>query len=905
LDGQNGPNTAAGRYVRLDLNGFNQTLAGLTTVVRGARRDQGIINGSATPATLTVNNATDYTFTGQLGSGGLTPNFGLTKDGVGKLTLNPRNLNGAGAVLNLRYTGPTTINNGVLEIANNGQLGNGNYATNISIASGAGLVFSGTRTNTLSGVISGDGSLTNSGTGTVTISGTDAVASTVVQNGGVIAIAGGGKVRSLTVDASTVSLPGAGAGTVTNLTFANTGTMNFNVASGGALVCPVADGITNSGGAGSITVNITGSVPASGTYTLIAYAGSLQGSGDSAYLLGTTPLGTYTLTNTPGAVQVIVVSPVLIWTGAQSSEWSQNTIAGSKNWMLTDSPIDYVDGSLVLFDDTTTSNLVDISVADVWPTDVIFNNTTNAYTLQGTYAIAGSTPLTKNGTNTLTILNNNSYSGETTINAGVVQVGNGGASGALGSGDILNNGGLEFNRSDDIWVANLISGTGTLTKKGTNMLTIFSANTCTGDTTVNNGTLILQGTGFSGGARNYSIAAGAVLNLDSTGPAFGTSRISGSGKLLITGQVKNTFATGRRIEISLASSALIEVPLGATLGNGNNNSLIWNNNLAPMSLDGNFELQNVNTVWDALTGSGTIDNPSFGNANQFAATVTVGIAGGSGTFNGPIMNTTATTKISLTKAGAGAQTFTGSLDYRGATTVNAGTMALSGSGSINISPTINVVTNATLDVTGRTDGTLTVNATQTLMGGGTVLGMVNNLGTLAPGASIGTLTIGGNLALDGTSTTRFEVNGSTPANDVVQLGAGVTYGGVLQIVPSGTFNAGQTFTLFIGAGATNAGNFASITGSPGTGKAFSFTNGVLSVVATGPSGPATLTNSVSGGVLSLAWPAGQGWRLESQTNALTVGLGTNWVEAADSSVSSTNITIDTAQPTVFYRLVYP
>jgi hypothetical protein len=64
-------------------------------------------------------------------------------------------------------------------------------------------------------------------------------------------------------------------------------------------------------------------------------------------------------------------------------------------------------------------------------------------------------------------------------------------------------------------------------------------------------------------------------------------------------------------------------------------------------------------------------------------------------------------------------------------------------------------------------------------------------------------------------------------------------------------------------------------------------------------------NSVNGGVLSLSWPAGQGWRLESQTNTLTVGLSTNWVEAADSSVSSTNFTIDTAQPTVFYRLVYP
>jgi hypothetical protein len=88
LDGPNGSGTAAGRYARLDLNGFNQTLAGLTTVVRASRRDQGIINGSATPATLTVNNASDYTFTGQLGSGGQNalsaPNFGLTRPCPGR-----------------------------------------------------------------------------------------------------------------------------------------------------------------------------------------------------------------------------------------------------------------------------------------------------------------------------------------------------------------------------------------------------------------------------------------------------------------------------------------------------------------------------------------------------------------------------------------------------------------------------------------------------------------------------------------------------------------------------------------------------------------------------------------------------------------------------------------------------
>ncbi len=149
------------------------------------------------------------------------------------------------------------------------------------------------------------------------------------------------------------------------------------------------------------------------------------------------------------------------------------------------------------------------------------------------------------------------------------------------------------------------------------------------------------------------------------------------------------------------------------------------------------------------------------------------------------------------------------------------------------------------------------------------------------------------------------MNGSNQTNDVIILGASVAYGGVLNIVTNGTFTAGQTFKLFIGAGATNVGNFASLVGSPGVGKAFRFTNGVLSVVTAGPSGPATLTNSVSGGVLSLSWPAGQGWRLQSQTNALTVGIGTNWVEAANSSVSSTNFTIDATRPTVFYRLVYP
>ncbi len=68
-------------------------------------------------------------------------------------------------------------------------------------------------------------------------------------------------------------------------------------------------------------------------------------------------------------------------------------------------------------------------------------------------------------------------------------------------------------------------------------------------------------------------------------------------------------------------------------------------------------------------------------------------------------------------------------------------------------------------------------------------------------------------------------------------------------------------------------------------------------------GPAILTNAVSGNILSLSWPAGQNWTLQTQTNSLSIGLDTNWVDVSGStSFSSTNITINANQPATFYRL---
>jgi hypothetical protein len=56
----------------------------------------------------------------------------------------------------------------------------------------------------------------------------------------------------------------------------------------------------------------------------------------------------------------------------------------------------------------------------------------------------------------------------------------------------------------------------------------------------------------------------------------------------------------------------------------------------------------------------------------------------------------------------------------------------------------------------------------------------------------------------------------------------------------------------------------------------------------------------------LSWPADHiGWRLQVQTNSLSVGITTNWFDlAGTSTTNSVNITIST-NGTVFYRLIYP
>jgi autotransporter-associated beta strand protein len=153
-----------------------------------------------------------------------------------------------------------------------------------------------------------------------------------------------------------------------------------------------------------------------------------------------------------------------------------------------------------------------------------FSNDHNA-TFPG--SVSGSGALLKEFSGTLTLTGAATHTGGTTINGGTLQVGNGGTTGAL-SGNIANSATLAFNRSDSSTFGGAISGAGAVVKTGLGTLSLTTANTYTGGTTVSNGTLLVNNTTGSGtGTGTVSVQSGAVLG--GTGAISGVVTISSGG----------------------------------------------------------------------------------------------------------------------------------------------------------------------------------------------------------------------------------------------------------------------------------------------------------------------------------------------------------------------------------------
>src|ERR1022692_2658109 len=118
-----------------------------------------------------------------------------------------------------------------------------------------------------------------------------------------------------------------------------------------------------------------------------------------------------------------------------------------------------------------------------------------------------------------------------------------------------------------------------------------------------------------------------------------------------------------------------------------------------------WNLNGFSETINGLITSGTASTCTIANnLAATASTLTLGDNDQSGTFGGTIQDGTGT--VALTKIGAGIETLSGTVSYSGSTTVNGGTLALISSSGALSSSAIQINTNAVLDVSGVSGGSV-------------------------------------------------------------------------------------------------------------------------------------------------------------------------------------------------------
>ncbi|NBV35303.1 MAG: hypothetical protein EBR81_16315, partial [Proteobacteria bacterium] len=131
-------------------------------------------------------------------------------------------------------------------------------------------------------------------------------------------------------------------------------------------------------------------------------------------------------------------------------------------------------------------------------------------------SIGGSGALQQVGTGTLVLSGANTYTGPTVIESGVLQLGNGGLTGALStSSAITDNAVLAFKRSNSVTqgtdFAATIDGTGEVQQIGSGTLVLGGSNTYTGGTKLSAGRLNVNNAGALGTGL-FTISGGSLDN---------------------------------------------------------------------------------------------------------------------------------------------------------------------------------------------------------------------------------------------------------------------------------------------------------------------------------------------------------------------------------------------------------
>ena len=375
-------------------------------------------------------------------------------------------------------------------------------------------------------------------------------------------------------------------------------------------------------------------------------------------------------------------------------------------------------------------------------------------------------------------------------------------------------------------IGSTVAGSAGLIKNGAGTLTLSAANSLTGTTTINQGTLALQNT-WQGLA--FQTEGGAVLDLNvATGTRdAGNTTFTGRGTLRKTGAGELRWGTGIAA-FNFGSGGLLDVQAGTFTGGSNTNE-DWTTNLADLNVATGAVFSGVeaNVRVDALSGAGTIKS-GFNGAGYTG--FTFGVDNGSGTFSGVLANDFSAGNF--TKTGSGTQILSGANTYSGTTTVNGGALLVNG--SLAATSAVTVASGATLGGTGSVGGAVTVQSG----------------GTLAPGADgVGTLTAGsaavsGHLSVqvNGDVADRLTVTGALDITNCT-LDLSVLSGGLARLD-----------YILASYGSLTGSQFAAVTGVP-NGYQISYDTANKRIMLIGQLSQAPRNLSAAGGVgrVALGW----------------------------------------------------
>ena len=533
----------------------------------------------------------------------------------------------------------------------------------------------------------------------------------------------------------------------------------------------------------------------------------------------------------------------------------------------------------------------------------------------GTYsgAVSGTGSLGKSGAATLTLTGNNTYTGGTTVSAGILALSGAGAisssalnlsasgaglsisgttsgatlaslAGVAGSTVTLGSKSLTVGDSSSTTFAGVISGTGGLTKNGAGVLTLSGSNSYSGSTLVSGGTLALNGVNSGSGTVTVS-GNTSVLRL-----AQNNSLVSG----VLLGA--NSSATTGTLELASASGGNYLLASYGNSGNSGGNMNFTNSGAGAATLT--FTAA-TNILTSGSNGGRTLSNSSTNLTVIFNGAVDIGSSasndvtfGGAGNFvvNGAILST-GTGVRSLTKTGAGTLVLAGDgSTYSGVTTISsAGTIQV-GNGDTTGALGTNSVANSGKLVFNRSDSfaaanTISGSGSLTKLGAGTLTLSGTNSYTGGTLVSAGALS-GNTASLQGAITNSGSVV-FNQASDGTYNGALSGAGGLIKsgegaLVLSGN-NSGFSGAVNVGAGKISANADSAL----GTG-AITITNGsvmagngrtIANQITIGRAG-STITNSYASALIA-------GWDFSTNTG----GVGNYGPSPMGTTTNSSGVSI--------------